>query len=204
MFKKWIVFGLSIVLCCVIALSGAAVFAGTDDNGGTVNRPRGNVLEEALSAMVSDGIITQDNADKMLEYIEKFRKERLAECKQKMKKWVGQMPGRVPGLLERRLVADGVLTREEADALTKAIKDIFTDMKDGEDVEKPDKGEILKKALSQLVEQNVLTQDKADKVLEYFDECAQYMKNPGMFMKPFKPGRRGIGPKWQGQEGAEQ
>lgn len=143
-------------------------------------------LQQQISKLVSNGTITQTKADKVVAYFAKLADEKKAEFEkikamttEEREAYMQKNKIEKKDLLSQ-LVANAVITQAEADAIAKAIPH-----KAGrhgwnkEAMQAPDTAKMkerMQSNLSELVSQGILTQAKADKIVEYFTKIAEERK----------------------------
>jgi polyhydroxyalkanoate synthesis regulator phasin len=137
-----------------VAIAGGAANAQTDDES-TQQRPdfprRGEILDEVLSQLVADGVITQAQADAVAEAM----KAKAEEVHAQMRQWREDHPGRFErgfrhGVRLGALLDDGVIDEEE---LAEVPDDHWLKDADGPAAKYLEDGQVTAEELRQLHEE---------------------------------------------------
>jgi hypothetical protein len=173
-----------VIAVSIVSTGAVAMAAGTQDTpkaAGKMMRGEGrnkgnfdkgiikNDIENNLKALVSAGVITQDEADKILALSKQEAETRQAEM-DKVKNMTAEerkayfetakdkSTGR-KGDIFAQAVTNGIITQEKADAAKAKLQETRT----------AEKKASVTEGLSSLVTAATITQDQADKVVKYID-----------------------------------
>ncbi|MFZ5354170.1 MAG: hypothetical protein ACOZCL_15810 [Bacillota bacterium] len=128
----------------------------------------GDVLENALEALVQEGVISQEKADSILNYVEARRQEMLSQASGNKEGRRGKGPmGRPekPRLMED-LTDSGVVTSEEAAAIEAKCQEL----------RKAEADKILDEKLNVLVENGTIKEEQKNSIKSFLNQKQEEKK----------------------------
>lgn len=158
-----------------INFQGRPPIAGRMMRGGDIDRSsfgKGimkNNIESCLNALVSAGVITQDESDRILALSKQETEARQAEMDKvrnmtddERKAYFESIKGQIAerkGDIFELAVSNGIITQEKADAAKAKLQETYA----------AERNAKLAEGLSNLVSAGTITQEQADKVLAFID-----------------------------------
>lgn len=152
---------------------------GDKDKGFLGKEMMKNNIENELKTLVSTGVITQDESDKLLAFSKQEAEARKAEMdkvknmsEDERKAYFDSMKDKKPEMREdifTKAVSNNILTQEKADAVKAKLKETH----DAERVAK------MTESLKVVVTAGTITQEQADKVIAYMNTMEANRPAPG-------------------------
>ncbi|MEL7564414.1 MAG: hypothetical protein AAGU27_05965 [Dehalobacterium sp.] len=143
-------------------------------------------LETILDELVADGIITQDKADKISEFISKKfedtkdQREEMKNMTQEERKAAKEDREAIKdenkdkrGGILTELVDEGIITQAEADAIQEKLQEKMEAQR--EEMAAKQK-EMMEEKYSKLIEEGIISQNTADQLLAFMEEKRDTMK----------------------------
>lgn len=138
-----------------------------------------SMLKTKLDELVKASTITQEQADKITAYLSQFETEKKAEMDkvkdmtEEERKAFFEQNIKTKTDIFAKLVSDGIITQEQADAINKFK---VGPRNNGDKIAIPNMHSNFKTQLDSLVTAGTISQDEEDKIIVYMDQKAADMK----------------------------